>query len=161
LRAPIEKPQGRSEDLLPLRRPELKWVNRQGLSSAMNGVARQAWDGWLIDHEGVLQSPRPASIDRLDQFPQPTLKMHPMTAQAIVHQEALMVVALIQEYLAVGRAVRARPPLGEFRLVARAAAFHHAEYIPLAHLKALGERAPHVVRDAFHVVPVERDVGRP
>jgi len=103
---------------------------RQRDTLAMDGMTAQAGNCRAIGHPGVQQPPWAFSVDRCNKLGEPALKVHPMATKTILAEACFGIMPSVQKHLAVGDAMRPRPPLGEFALVAVPAALHHVEDIP-------------------------------
>ena len=100
---------------------------RQGLPLAVNCVAGQARDGGPILQTWVDKLPGILVIHGPNHAPNPAIRVHPVTAQAIVHQEALPVVPFTGKGPRIGHRVGAGTPLRELLPVAAAALLRHRE----------------------------------
>jgi hypothetical protein len=81
--------------------------------------------------------------------------VHTVAAQAIVRQELLPVVFLVQKDFRVSSAVRAGGPIGIFFLVAIAAARAHLQSVAGFQPDLLGQVPPQVSGQAPNIVPME------
>src|SRR5512146_1956032 len=86
-RTPVKKRNRRSADFLlrARRRLSLSRLSKRD-AFAVNTVAREAWYDSLSRKLGLLQLPRASGTDRSDKISDRSLKMHPVTTEAIVHQ---------------------------------------------------------------------------
>ena len=95
---------------------------RQWISVPVQLVAGKAWDRGLIGQSGIQQAPWSLFVHWRDQIADAALEVHRVAAEAVVHQERLLVVVIAQEDLRVGGAVRSRGPACVFFAMALGAA---------------------------------------
>lgn len=91
----------------------------------MHLVAGLAWHGWLLGKPRTRYVPRASGVLRLNQIAYRAVKMHAVTAEAILHQVTLAVVDRIGKYPAVCCTVRTGLPVGVFVLMALLATGRH------------------------------------
>lgn len=126
----------------------------------MELMAGEARYSRLLRKISVLQLPRAVCINRCDQVANARLKMHCMTAQAIVDQLLLLILRGVQEDVGICRAVPARSPRREFLLMATLAAYSHREHVSVLELRLLRRVAAQVRDDPAYVLQVEPCVQR-
>lgn len=123
---PVEKREGWTGRLLARARAnrlDRRTSHRGPL--AVNQVTGQARNGWLVGEPRITKLPRPGGVNRRHQVADSAFKVHPMTAQAIVHQAQPPIVALVKKYLCVRHGVGSRRPIRIFLLMTFPAALAH------------------------------------
>ena len=154
--SPVEEPQRRPVYLLdgacirgPHRRPD------QRRAFTVHLVASQARNHGPTGKVRPLEPPRTCGVNRCHQFANSSLEVHAVTAQAIVHEELLAIVLLVEKDFRVSRAVRAGGPGGGLLLVAIPASVVHSEHVPSREADVLGQIARNVGRQPPYIVPVK------
>src|ERR1035441_6442606 len=125
------------------------------MTVVMYHMAIQADDRGPVGQFGIAQFPRAVGIDGCYQVANAAVEVSAVAAQAIVHQQALVVVLGVEKDLLIGSVMQARRPLRPFLLMAILASLRNAENV--------SRLQPHLVRHApadmveypAHVIDVE------
>src|SRR5581483_6349227 len=107
----------------------------------MNTMTAVAGDDRLTGPPRIAEGPRARRVHRLHQVANTAFVIAAVAAQAIVHEQALRVVRLVDEDLRERGAMRARLPLREFLLVAALAAIHDGDDVDALQTNLLGDVA--------------------
>src|ERR1035441_2860381 len=99
------------------------------MTVVMYHMAIQADDRGPVGQFGIAQYPRAVGIDGRYQVANAAVVVSAVAAQAIVHQQALVVVFGVEKDLLIGSVVQARRPLRPFLLVARLAWFRNPAHV--------------------------------
>src|ERR1039458_4186991 len=126
----------------------------------MHLVAAQAGNRRLLRQFRPQQTPRTLGIHRRHQVAYAAFEVHAVAAQAIVHQQALVIVLVIQKQPPVGGAVRPALPLCELLPVAPAAALHQARDIARAQADRVAEPLPYVLHQAAQIPQMKTRIER-
>ena len=102
----------------------------QGRALTVHLVAGQARNGGAAGELRPPEAPGTSTVNGRHQLANSSLEVHAVAAQAVVHQELLPVVLLVQEDFRVSGAVRAGRPFGILLLVAIPAAVVHLQSVP-------------------------------
>ena len=129
--------------------------SRQGIAVVMHDMAIQTDDDGPVGKLGVAQFPWALGIDGRYQVANAAIVVCAVASQAIVHQQVLMVVLVIEEYLLICSVVQSRRPLCPFLLVAVLASLGNTENIARPESHLLRNIAAEVVEHPAHVVDVE------
>ena len=118
----------------------------------------KAWDRGLIGESGIYQAPRSLFVHWRDQIADAALEVHRVAAEAVVHQERLLVVVIAQEDLRVGGAVRPRGPACVFFAMALGAALLDLEDVVRLEANLLGDFSPNMRRQLANVLQMKAGV---
>ncbi len=127
-------------------------------AEAVHGVAGEARDGGLVNDGGRQKLPRPVGVEWRDEIADAAFKEHAVATKAIVHQQAVVVVLLIEENRFVGEAMRPVLPLSGFLLMAFLAAADHHVDIHSTQANGIAIRATNVLDEAADIAQVEARV---
>jgi hypothetical protein len=154
--SPVEEPQRRPVYLLDgacIRRPHRRPDQRRAFTVHL--VASQARNHGATGEVRPPESPGTFGVNRCHELANSSLEVHAVTTQAIVHEELLAIVLLVEKDLRVSGAVRAGGPSGVLLLVAIPASVVHSEHVPSGEPDGLGQIARNVVRQPPYIVPVK------
>jgi len=131
---------------------------RERCAFVMQLVTREAGNHGVIGESGRIHAPRARGVDGGDQAANGAFEVHPVAAEAIIHQELAFIVVGVEKDVGVGGAVGAGAPVGDFLLMAFLAADDHGENIFGAEAGFGGSVAAEMSEDAADVVEVESGV---
>jgi len=125
------------------------------VAKAVDGVAGEARDGVLVNGGGGQKLPRAVGVQWRDEIADATFKEHAVTTETIIHQEAIVVVLGIEEYLFVSDTMRTVLPLGGFLLMAFLTAADHGVDVHSAEADGVAISAANVLDEAADIAQVE------
>jgi hypothetical protein len=125
------------------------------VAGAVDGVASEAGDSVLVSGGGGQKLPRTIRVQRRDEIADAAFKEHAVTTETIVHQEAIVIVLGIEEYLFVSDTMRTVLPLGGFLLVAFLTAADHGVDVHGAEADGIAIGAANVLDEAARIAQVE------
>jgi hypothetical protein len=130
------------------------------VAGTVDGVAGEARDGGLVNDGGRQKLPRAIGVEWRDEIADATFKEHAVAAKAIIHQQAIVVVLLIEENRFVSESVRAVLPLSSFLLMALLAAADHHVNVHRAQANGVAVSAANVLNEAANIAQVEARIKR-
>ena len=157
---PVKQPHRRRVDFLIDGGDRLHRGPRQRQAMTVHLVAGQAEDGRAVGQVGLSKPPWACGIDGSHQVADAAVVVHPVAAEAVVHQLLFPVVLGVKENLLVGGAVQAGGPGGPLLFVARPAALVDAKIVAGSEPDLLRHFPAQVGDQAAHVVQVEPRIQR-
>jgi hypothetical protein len=157
----IEKSKRRSIDLL-LRTGKalVEFRFRQRHALAVKLMTRETRHHGLFGELRLPQVPGSVGADRDHQIADPAMKVHGVTAQAVIRQKLPLIMVGVQKDVAVRRAVPARAPFGKFLLMTFLAPCHHLQHVFDLQQRPFRRFPTQVNKNAPHVVDVEAGLER-